>query len=174
MKKYPEIIFLGALWLCEAAVFPVIFSPLSMPRLILAGLVVLAMSDESQEFFLPILLVGLWLDNATGLLFGSHTFALVFFYEFLRYAQKNYFPSSYRYFQVIAISVLFSILMDVWIWGYGLLASKLGWIVSLHDFFGLQLASSLRLFTTGVLAFVLYVIWQEISHFFHRPIGEKK
>ncbi len=174
MKKFSESIFLCCLWLIEIALLPAFLPGNLTPRLVLAGLIVLAMSEEQRGVWWLAVLLGLWFDLTSGLLVGSYTLAFFFGYEVLRYGYIHYFPSSYRIWLVVIFSWCFGVLLDFWIYIYGFVAARFGWPITVEHFFALEAASWIKMFVTAGCSFLAYFTWQEFNHWLFRPITEKK
>lgn len=172
MKEWlPEAIFLFALWVLQALVLPVFLAPSHIPRLLVAGLVVLAVRGESKAMPWLLLVIGVWMDVTNGLVVGAYTLGFVFLYLLLSKMEKNLLPTKYRYFAVMGLGALFSLLLDIWVIVYGWLSVRFGWPVVVGNFFALEFSTWLRLFLTGGSAFLLYLLWQELSFAFAKPLS---
>lgn len=170
----PAAVFIGILWLLQAAVFPVFVQSYLVPRLVLAGLVVLAVSEERWSVPWMVLVVGVWMDLVSGQLVGAYTVGLLTLYYVLHKLQESVLPTSYRYLAVVGLSMLLSLLLDLWIVAYSWLGGKFGWQIVAGNYFTLQLNTGWRLFLTGAISFFLYLFWQELSHRLSRPLRMRR
>ncbi len=164
------LLFLSVLWLIMVVGLPTFVQTHFVPNLILAGVIVLATTDAEARWILLVAVFGLLLDLESSLLFGSFGLGLVGMYLLVRYIFMHIVPSSRVYTAIPLVYVGANIILQVWLWLFGMFASKLGWPI----WPGLSLLSHISWWILscigGFCTLLLYVLWLEILHRIDKPI----
>ncbi len=164
------LLFLTFIWLLNIAVLPVFLQVNFVPNLVLAGIVVLAITDVETRWIWLAAFFGLLLDAQSSVLYGSFTLGLVSIYLMVKYIFIIIVPSSHIHLAIPFAYIVGNLVLQVWIWILGIFAGKLGWPVwpSIYDLAHLRwwMASVVG----GGFALLFYIVWLEILHRLKRPI----
>ena len=141
-----------------------------VPNLILAGVIVLAITDAEARWILLVAIFGLLLDLESSLLFGSFGLGLVGVYLLVRYIFMHIVPSSRVHLAIPLIYLGSSIILWVWLWLFGVFAGKLGWPIGLSISLIAHISWWLVACLGGFCTLLLYILWLEILHRIDKPI----
>jgi hypothetical protein len=158
------------LWLLMTAVLPVWLDVRYVPNLLLAGILVLAVTDISFKWFLWAVLAGFILDLESSLLFGSYALILPLIYMVARGLFLRLVPADRIYIALPATYVGASAVLALWVSVYGILARQIGWPIEpipAYTGFGVWLVSVV---VGAALTLIVYTIWLEILHRVDRPL----
>lgn len=168
------LLFLLCLWLVMTSSLPVLVDTSFVPNLILAGAIVFAATDIEAKWVILVGVFGLLLDIQSSLLVGSFCLGLVGLYILVRYIFMYIVPSSRVQVALPLVYIGASILLQAWLWLFGVFAGKIGWPVwPASIVFVMHLNWWVTALMGGILTLLLYVLWLEILHRIDRPIRIK-
>lgn len=171
MRQYlwPTVLCL-ILWLLMTAVFPVWWDIRYVPNLLLAGILVLAVTDISFRWFWWAVLAGAVLDVEASLLFGSYALMLPLLYIGVRMTFLKLVPADRIYLALPGAYIAASAFLAIWVSVYGLLARQVGWPIEPIPVYTSLGAWVVSVATGAILTLVIYTAWLEVLHRVDRPL----
>lgn len=163
-------ILITVLWLCMVAVLPAWVPAQYVPNIVLAGLLVLAITDTELKFYPVACLVGIFMDVQTGLLFGSFALGYGLVYIGSRAAFKRFVPADRALVFLPLAVVLAKLFLGTWLFFIGFFAGSLGFAIVPHYATQNISAYVITAVVEAGLALVIYVLWLETMHRFSRPL----
>lgn len=158
------------LWLCATVILPAWFGTLWVPRLVLAGLVVLAVTDIEFKWYWCAPAAGLVYDITTGVLPGTYMVAFAFLYIFVRTIFFRVVPSDKIVPAVGVAFIVATVLLGVWLGLVSAIAIAFNYPIvpmSTWSVFKMEFARTL---IGAAAAIGIYLIWLEFIHMFSKPI----
>lgn len=166
---WPTILLL-TLWVVMVAVLPAWINLRYVPNLILAGVLVLAITDLDSRVLGLVAIFGFFLDVQSSLLIGSYAVGLPVLYMAVHFSFKHFVPSDRIYIALPASYILTELILKVWLYLVGFLASVVGWpVVPLFSLRGGGY-TVLSLLIGGLMSFGIYIVWLEVTHRFDKPL----
>lgn len=166
---WPTLLLI-TLWVIMTAILPGWMSARYVPNLILAGVLVLAVTHFDGRTIVLTAVFGLFLDIHSSLLMGSYTLAFPLLYWLTHFIFVRFVPSDRMNVALPVTYMITELLLKGWVYGIGLLATLVGWpiqpLFTLHG----GLYSFFSLVMGGVLSVAIYVVWLEITHRFDKPL----
>lgn len=158
------------LWLCTAVVLPAWVGVLWIPRLVLAGVLVLAVTDNEFKWQWCAPAAGLIFDFSTGVLPGTYMIGFSIIYILARASFYRIVPSD-KIIPALGVAfVLATLLLGVWMSVVGVLATALGYSILPTSLWRMPRAELIRTGVGAILTVGVYLIWLEFVHMFSRPI----
>lgn len=161
---------LGVLWLCTAVILPAWFDVLWVPRLVLSGLLVLAVTDSDFKWQWCAPFAGLVFDLSTGALPGTYMIGFCIIYILVRVSFFRVIPSDKTLPALALAFALATVFLGLWISLVGMLTAALGYPVIPTNMWYMPLLELTRTGVGMVLTVCIYLVWLEFLHMFSRPI----
>lgn len=164
------IALLCVLWVCTAVILPAWFGVIWIPRLVLAGLLVLAATDAEFKWHWCAPIAGLVFDLSTGTLPGTYMIGFSIIYILVRVSFFRIVPSDKIIPTLGLVFILSTFLLSVWMYLVGVLATVLNYPVVPINMWNMLLVELLRAGIGALATIGIYLIWLEFVHTFSKPI----
>lgn len=161
---------LCVLWICVAVILPAWFGVLWVPRLVLSGLLVLAVTDSDFKWQWCAPLAGLVFDLSTGVLPGTYMIGFCIIYILIRMIFFRLVPSDKLLPALGLAFVLATLLLGLWMSFVGMLVTALGYPVIPTSMWHMPVTELTRTGIGAVLTVGIYLVWLEFLHTFSKPI----
>lgn len=161
---------LFVLWLCTAVVLPAWMDVLWIPRLVLAGVLVLAVTDNEFKWQWCAPIVGLVFDFSTGVLPGTYMIGFSIIYILARVSFYRIVPSD-KILPALGVTfVLATLLLGVWTSVVGALATAFGYPIVPTSIWRIPQTELIRTGLGAIASVGIYLMWLEFVHMFSKPI----
>lgn len=161
---------LFVLWLCTAVVLSSWVGVLWVPRLVLAGILVLAVTDNEFKWQWCAPVAGLVFDFSSGVLPGAYMIGFSIIYILVRVSFYRIVPSD-KILPALGVTfVLATLLLGLWISAVGVLAAALGYSILPTSVWHMPQTELIRTGMGAVATIGIYLIWLEFVHMFSKPI----
>lgn len=161
---------LCVLWICTTVILPAWFGVLWVPRLLLSGLLVLAVTDSDSRWHWCAPIVGLVFDLSAGALPGTYMIGFSIIYMLTRMSFSRVVPSDKTLPALGVVFVLSTLFLGVWVSVGGVVATALGHAVIPTNIWHILTTEAVRTGIGAVLTVGIYLVWLEFLHMFSRPI----